>query len=263
MSLSKLIKDKTAFKAEQLVPRKAQTRPDWRAVSLSSSRTEPSPAGSGAASQQLETAPIGAAPNGAYDNDHPAGTADPVDLPDTTAGPGDSEHPDERLALDIEALQKKSFQAGVDRGRKQAESEFGSSVRALELACEQLSSIRETILKNSKEEIFDLVIALSEKIIRHSVTEQDRTIIDTVEEALGQAVRSSEFYIYLNPDDVAVIKERSVDFIASLNGLDNIVVKQDQAIERGGCRIESENCTVDATIGSQLAIVSERIRADL
>ena len=44
-----------------------------------------------------------------------------------------------------------------------------------------------------------------------------------------------------------------------LGGLENLVVKKDGTSERGGCRVESESCTVDATILSQLEIINDNI----
>ena len=164
------------------------------------------------------------------------------------------------LMPDIESIQAEAYDAGVVQGLKQAETDFGSTLAALTLVCEQLSSIRETILKNSKNEMVELVLSLSEKIIRHSVTEQNQTIIDTVESAIHQAVKSSEFYIYLHPDDMLSVQDRTEKFISGLNGLENIVVKADPTVERGGCKIESENCTVDATISSQFKVLEESLR---
>ena len=73
-------------------------------------------------------------------------------------------------------------------------------------------------------------------------------------------MRSSEFAVYLHPDDMAVIKERVPEFVASLNGLEQIAVKSDTTIEQGGCRIESDTCIVDATVASQLGIISEQLK---
>ncbi|MEE4165778.1 MAG: FliH/SctL family protein, partial [Desulfocapsaceae bacterium] len=160
----------------------------------------------------------------------------------------------------IEELQKEAYDAGLKQGVKQAQTDFGSAQTALTLLCDQLSTIRETILKNSKDEMVELVIALSEKIIRHSVTEQHQTIVDTVDSAIHQAVKSSEFYIYVHPEDLSIIQDHTQSFISGLNGLENIVVKADPGIERGGCRIESDNSTVDATIGSQFAVLKDSIR---
>ena len=89
------------------------------------------------------------------------------------------------------------------------------------------------------------------------------TIIETVEEAIHSAVRSDEFYVYVHPDDLAVVLDKSPEFIAGLNGLNNLVIKKDPGIERGGCKVESENCTVDATIASQFDIIRERVKGRL
>ncbi|MEE4164718.1 MAG: hypothetical protein V2I35_01875, partial [Desulfocapsaceae bacterium] len=50
---------------------------------------------------------------------------------------------------DIEELQKEAYDAGLKQGLKQAQADFGSAQTALTLLCDQLSTIRETILKNS------------------------------------------------------------------------------------------------------------------
>ncbi|MDR3630092.1 MAG: FliH/SctL family protein, partial [Desulfocapsaceae bacterium] len=105
----------------------------------------------------------------------------------------------------------------------------------------------------------NLVLAIAEKIIRHSVTVQNDTIIATVEEAIRQAVKTDELTIEVNPADLAVIKSRSRDLIDSLSGLENIVIQTNPEIERGGCRIDSSTSTVDATLASQLQIIKQAI----
>lgn len=105
----------------------------------------------------------------------------------------------------------------------------------------------------------DLVITIAEKIIRHSVTAQDDTIVSTVEESIRQAVKSSEFYICLNRADYSVIKEKSPELVNKISGLEHLFIKIDDGIEPGGCIIESDNCTVDATIASQLQIIQDHL----
>ncbi|SHO50710.1 FliH/SctL family protein [Desulfopila aestuarii] len=160
---------------------------------------------------------------------------------------------------EVDRLVAEAYEKGITEGLQQAEHDFGSATAALILVCQQLDTLRETVIKNSVGEIQDLVIAIAEKIIRHSVQEQSETIIDTVEEAIQKAVKSGEFYIYVHPDDYTVIAAKADELIAGMNGLNNIVVKKDTTVDRGGCRVESDNCTVDGTITSQLEIVREHL----
>lgn len=167
---------------------------------------------------------------------------------------------EEKPQVDINAIAEDHFNMGVQAGIEQAQNEYGSSMNTLLAICEELSTIRETILQNSTAEIRKMVLQIAEKIIRHSLSTQQQTIIDTVNEALTKALKSDDFVISVNPDDLDVISSHSAEFISSVNGLKNIVVNPDATIDQGGCFIESSNCTVDATIISQLEIISETLK---
>jgi flagellar assembly protein FliH len=270
MSLSKVFKGRGDFQPAQLVPRPSDPKEKWQAVTV----TEQTPAHTGQDATGGEDPPTpdarlpeeGSQILGSVARETTSPTAD-----DTAATA--TQRPDEEEAaaeqspeppVDLDELRATAFQEGVAEGRRealaQAGADFGSALAALQQISEQLSAVRETILKNSRDELIELVFALAEKIIRHSVREQDHTILATVEEALNRAVRSSEFAVYLHPDDMAVIKERVPEFVASLNGLEQIAVKSDTTIEQGGCRIESDTCIVDATVASQLGIISEQLK---
>ena len=267
MSLSRIFKGQDGFKPEKLVKVPSDAQGQWEQASLTRPLPPNPPAdqspeqnlrqqGNGyPEEQETEVPPVN---NGIADTTNSQGmnSNGHIDVPAAAAEPPPPAPP----PPDLDKIREEAFSLGVQEGYKQAEADFGSGLSALTLVCDQLNTIRETILKNSKSEIIDLIISLSEKIIRHSVTEQNQTIIDTVEEALSQAIRSSEFYIYLNPEDFEIIKNREEDFISGVNGLENIIIKTATDIERGGCRIESENCTVDATLASQLSIIQEEVK---
>lgn len=253
MSLSKVFKDRGSFQPESLAPSHKKPDNEW----------QPSPPPDNVQdTQHSEAKETDSSDNDIQtslpDYDTDTGVDTPAQEPQSVI-----EQPEVPQMPDIATLQEEAYDAGVVQGLKQAENDFGSTLNAMSQICDQLNIIRETILKNSKNEMVELVLALSEKIIRHSVTEQNQTIIDTVETAIHQAVRSSEFYIYLHPDDMLIIQEHSQKFTSGLNGLDNIIVKVDPSVERGGCKVESDNCTVDATIASQFKVLQDTIRKEV
>jgi flagellar assembly protein FliH len=258
MSLSRYFKDKGEFKPKSLVSGVRDEDDDWQPSTVINDDQEkppietalPESSHSESPSLDKETIESAIVENSSKPDQAVVDTSQPEAIEYQPPSP----------RPDIESMQAEAYDAGVAQGLKQAETDLGSTLATLTLVCEQLSSIRETILKNSKNEMVELVLSLSEKIIRHSVTEQNQTIIDTVESAIHQAVKSSEFYIYLHPDDMLIIQDRTQQFISGLNGLENIVVKADPTIERGGCKIESDNCTVDATISSQFKVFEENLR---
>lgn len=253
MSLSKVFKDRGSFQPKNLAPSPKKPVKDWQPAPPPDSVQDAQHAEveeTDSSSNDIQTA--------LPDSDTDIGDDTPAQEPQSTI-----EEPEAPEIPDSATLQEEAYDAGVVQGLKQAEKDFGSTFKAMSQICDQLNVIRETILKNSKNEMVELVLALSEKIIRHSVTEQNQTIIDTVETAIHQAVKSSEFYIYLHPDDMLIIQEHSQKFTSGLNGLDNIIVKADPLVERGGCKVESDNCTVDATIASQFKVLQDSIRKEV
>jgi len=162
-------------------------------------------------------------------------------------------------AIDLELIRQQAFSDGMCEGKRRAEDDFGSSTLALRSACNQLATLHETILRNNLEEMHRLVMLIAEKVIRHSIAEQSETILATIEDAIRLAVKSEEFQIRVNPDDLEIVKEKKKEIIDDISGLDNIVLKADGSIDRGGCILESANCTVDATISGQLQVISETL----
>jgi flagellar assembly protein FliH len=178
----------------------------------------------------------------------------------TISPPSEEAPPSPSDPIDLDALAEEHYNKGVQAGIERMESDYGLAIRTLQTACEQLNTVRENILKNSLKEMQELVLQIAEKIIRQSLDSQKETIRKTVEESLQKAVKSEEFIVHVNPDDYETIKSHSAEFIQSINGLENLLVKKDTSIEKGGCLVESNNCTVDATLTSQMEVISDFIK---
>ncbi|OEU56045.1 MAG: hypothetical protein BA862_10315 [Desulfobulbaceae bacterium S3730MH12] len=165
--------------------------------------------------------------------------------------------------IEISEVEKKleeAYEAGVQKGFEKRSADFESAGKSLLTICEQLETVRDTIIANSSREIQKFAMEVAERIVRHSLRDDNNTIIATIDEALQRAVKSDEFYVYINPDDYDMVAERSSDLIAGLSGLSNIVIKKDATVEKGGAKIESDNCTIDATIASQFDVIREELK---
>ena len=270
MSLSKYYKNSPSFQPEGLVKRaeKSQGSSGWQSL--------PTPAELPFQTQQLPVASASRKETkpALLDASARAGSSDAVDTatskserPAATVNlPAAAPVIDLSNYLEIaiaEAKIDEAYQNGLQAGIDKVEQDFGSATRTLLNTCQQLDTIRETIIGNSNEELQKFALAIAERIVRISVREQDTTIIATIEEALQRAVKSDEFTIYIHPDDYQTVADNSPEIIAGLTGLNKIVIKKDIRVERGGAKIESENCTIDATILSQLDVIREEIKKNL
>ncbi len=265
MSLSKYYKKTDSFKPEELVPvskEKIIKEPPskWVETADNQFKTDPLPI----SNSNDSTIPVDRTESTPKtDEQQPADlTQETIEHPEETTGAVTEETINldnyiERAEMD--KLLEKAFEEGTRNGLEKAEEDYGSATRSLFTICQQLDSIRETIIANSSRELQEFAISLAERIVRSPFTENRETIIATLEEALGQAIKSDEFTIFVSPDDYEIVMEKSADLVEGLSGLSKIIIKKDSEIEAGGARIESENCTIDATLASQFDMIREEM----
>ncbi len=272
MSLSRYYKQTDSFQQEKLVKGSIAKEEGWKPLSTRPpTRFTPYPA------EILQTAPLQEEDNLAEKEDsavteeiaqQPAVSEAPeIDLPpppvsrEPVSSPPQPEVDLSKYITISEAQHQveTAHKEGVKAGIKQAEEDYGSAVKALNNICTQLNTLQETIIKNSSAELLEFTLAITDRILRFSVANQDETVVATIEEALQRAIRSEEFTIYLHPDDIDIVQQKSADIIAEISGLDNILLKKDPAVGRGGARLESDNCTIDATIASQFETIRDEI----
>lgn len=259
MSLSNVYKDSGSFVPEQILRRQEHpAEPVWQDVA-----TGPSPLGP----QQKSFVPDQTDGHQTISEQNPIPPEQAPDAKDTLAPEQlstETEMKEEPSvpAIDPELIRQRAYDEGVLEGRRQSDEDFGTSALTLRSACNQLTHLHETILRNNLSEMHSLVMEISEKILRHSVQEQSATILATIEDAIRLAVKSEEFQIRVNPDDLEVIKQKKKEIIDEISGLDNIVLKADSSVDRGGCLLESANCTVDATITGQLEVIQEALDSE-
>jgi flagellar assembly protein FliH len=253
MSLSKIYRQTGSFIPEQILPRPEHpSEPLWQNILTNPSSPDGHTAPFTPDDDILRKKMVNR-PDPASQNQSHQGTAS-----NATSAPEPAEVD---APPDLNFIRQQGFTDGVLEGQRQAHEDFGTCARTFQTACDQLTHLHETILQNNLSEMHTLVMLIAEKIIRHSIDEQKETILATVEETIRMAVKSEEFQIRINPDDLEIIKQRKQEILDSISGLDNIAIKADATIERGGCLLESANCTVDATIASQLKVIDEALQA--
>ncbi len=262
MSLSKIFSSSEIFEPEEIVQSKFEEMPiTIRRARRSEQKRQPEEDAASTATNKPEQDEAKRNPPvkpGTADNATTAAESEPTPPP-----PEPEQEPPPPPGVPPETVEQmvaEAYENGVQAGLDQAEQDFGSATRSLLAMGKQLNEVRETILKNSIGEIQDLTLAIAEKIIRHSIRNRDDTILATVEEAIHKAVKSDAFDIYVNPEDYEAVAAKAPDLVAEINGLSNLAVKKDGDLERGGCRVESDNCIVDASLVSQLEIIGKAVK---
>jgi len=155
----------------------------------------------------------------------------------------------------------KDIEDAYARGRREgldsADQNLETAAQALAAAAEEISRLRESLAKNSGQDMLRLVMAVSEQIIRREVAVDPKVVLTIIETALQSSVRSDQYRIRINPADLENVTNQKPLFLASVSGLKNLSIEADTTISPGGCRIDSDLGDVDATIETQLEAINQ------
>jgi len=172
--------------------------------------------------------------------------------------------------INIETIRKEAHAQGrqealaeIEQERQHLLTNLQKGAAALQDACMEVDRLRSQLFEQSREDIINLVISLARKIINREITTDRQAIVRSVQTAFDLAMKNDEYDIWLHPDDLTVVEEMIPELISSVQQLKHITLKTDPEITPGGCRLDSDICTVDATIEAQLDTAAEFLAENL
>lgn len=118
------------------------------------------------------------------------------------------------------------------------------------------------MIKAAEPEIVKLALKVAERIIGAELATNDETILRIVAKAVEQLRQSKELVVRANPEDVEILRREKRKLLEHIGRLKDIAFREDPAVARGGCIIETENGTVDAQLSTQVELLERALLGD-
>jgi flagellar assembly protein FliH len=163
----------------------------------------------------------------------------------------------------MESERKEIREKGREEGREEGFSEGKAEVERLiertQVVLERAQDKRGEILSETEQEIIDLVLLISRKVIKVISESQRNVIVSNVVQALRKVKARGDVIIRVNMNDLQLATEHKQEFIKLLEGAKSVQVIEDSSVDSGGCIIETDFGEIDARISSQLAELESKI----
>ncbi len=156
----------------------------------------------------------------------------------------------------LEKGYQEGFEKGMTEGSKKGYEEskgllheqtveFGN---ILETLSEPLEELDETI----ENELVNLAIGIAKQVIRREIKTDVGQIIAIIREAVkALPVAAEKLTLHMHPEDAALVRKAfALDDISSPWD-----IIEDPLMSRGGCRVETEDSKIDATVENRLAVI--------
>lgn len=151
------------------------------------------------------------------------------------------------------------FRQGHDEGYSAGESEIERLVERLRKMVEALMLRREEILKETEQQIVELVILMTRKVVKIISETQKTAIMSNILAALKKVKSRGNVILHVNLEDLKLASANADEFIKRVENIQGITVVEDSTVEKGGCVVETDFGAIDARISSQLSELEEKI----
>ena len=166
----------------------------------------------------------------------------------------------EKQVSDLQAASKKEgYVEGREEGYAEGKDEVDRLIEHLHSIISNAIEKRNQIIDQSETQIIDLVLLISQKIIKVISENQKNVVINNVIQALRKLKSRGDVVIRVNLEDVKLTSDHVKDFMRMVENVRSITVMEDSSVDRGGCIIETDFGRIDARISSQFKEIEEKI----
>lgn len=162
-----------------------------------------------------------------------------------------------RAKEEANAIKKASAKEGYEEGLRAAKDDIEQIKNSLEV----FFNAKQEVYDNIAPDILEISLDIARKIIKKESIEHPEIILENIKEIMkGLSKEEAKITLKVNPSQAEMLKQE-VPKISSSLGLEvKIIIIADDNIAEGGCLMTTTNGVIDATIESQLGIISEVLK---
>lgn len=145
----------------------------------------------------------------------------------------------------LERLQQQAHEEGYAAGHREGSDRVAAEAHRLHQIVAALATESQQFDQRVADDLLALGLAISRQVMRQALNLRPELILAVVNEVLGQVPLSHRrALLILHPEDATLVR-LSLGERLKQSGWEII---ENAEISRGGCRLESAECEIDATI---------------
>ncbi len=176
----------------------------------------------------------------------------------------------ERIIKTATQLSEEIIQSAKKKGLEIEKAAYLKGMRKLErlLAMfqqklEEISRYQKEIYAKSEENILNLTLSLASRIIHHEVRTNKDIILGAIRAAVNKVLNREQIIIRINPKDMEFFAKNKPRLKDDLNNIRQVSFKEDSSISEGGCVIDTNFGSINATIEKEFEELDKLLKKEL
>ncbi len=161
----------------------------------------------------------------------------------------------------LAAQKEKELRARLERELTET---IGQNVRQLEKRLADtlagLVDLRETIYRETQDELLNLTFSVIRKIIGQEVKTAPNIILDMLKKGFEKIKEASRYEVHVSPPDYDILQNNREHMRELLQTAGALKFVKDETVERGGCRIVTDSGEVSSEPGKQLEVIIKELQ---
>lgn len=154
------------------------------------------------------------------------------------------------------------YQKGHADGLDEARAAAAEHMNRITDLAESVAADMTRIMNNAEEGVVRLALAVAEKIVLKSLSEDRPIVVGMVRWALEQVDPMEVLRVRVNPEDYDMLRSYWEDGQIGSGG-GKFELMPDARVQVGGCIIDTNKSVLDAQIGTKLAEIEQVFRSQL
>lgn len=141
----------------------------------------------------------------------------------------------------LQQAQQEGYAAGYREGGARAAAEAARLQQLVTALGEESLQLDQRLA----DELLALALAVSKQVMRQALKLRPELILAVINEVLGQVPQTDKrAQLMLHPEDATLVRARLGEQLARSNW----EILEDAELQRGGCRLHTPDCDIDATL---------------
>lgn len=139
---------------------------------------------------------------------------------------------------------QEGFSSGYQEGKGKVDAEMARLTQLMSALDQALFQFDDTLTQN----LLSLALDVAKQMTREALLVRPELVLPVVREAINSLPQASQHpHLTMHPEDAALVRSLMADEMNHFHWK----LMEDGRVERGGCRVETANSEIDATVESR------------
>lgn len=165
-----------------------------------------------------------------------------------------------RATLDSEQIKQQAYRSAFEQGNREgydqgyregmakAEEEAATIRAEAREVLEQAEKVRRRTMEALEQEVIGLAREIAEGLLLAELSLNPETVLNVAVESLRLVADRLNVILYVNPTELELVESKTDELKSLLPARAELQVITDPSIQPGGCKVETEQGRVDATM---------------